>query len=167
MLQKGPNDTFTDNVGRKVNPKGYLVDDEGNLIDREGRKIWQKEHLKNGEPPKYFLFTKFDIDKITGDFELSPLSEPILDQDQDSNLVDRLGRLVNPRGYLVDKDGNIIDKRGKRYFDKIVLSPEGEIPKIFRMQILKTDSGSSLSRLMDEIEKNQPSEIGDDRGDPR
>lgn len=43
-------------------------------------------------------------------------------------------------------------------FDKVVLTPEGEIPKIFRMQILKTDSGSSLSRLMDEIEKNQPSE---------
>merc|ERR550539_411458 len=43
-------------------------------------------------------------------------------------------------------------------FDKVVLSPEGEIPKIFRMQILKTDSGSSLSRLMDEIEKNQPSD---------
>ena len=39
-----------------------------------------------------------------------------------------------------------------------MLSPEGEIPKIFRMQILKTDSGSSLSRLMDEIEKNQPSD---------
>ena len=43
-------------------------------------------------------------------------------------------------------------------FDKVVLSPDGEIPKIFRMQILKTDSGSSLSRLMDEIEKNQPSD---------
>ena len=52
----------------------------------------------------------------------------------------------------------MIDKRGKRMFDKIVLTAEGEIPKIFRMQILKTDSGSSLSRLMDEIERNQPSE---------
>ena len=71
---------------------------------------------------------------------------------------------MNPRGYLVDKDGNIIDKRGKRMFDKNVLSPDGEIPKIFRMQILKTDSGSSLSRLMDEIEQNQPSEIGDENG---
>lgn len=89
--------------------------------------------MKNGEPPKIFLFTKFDIDKITGDFELSPLSEPILDEDANGNLVDRLGRLVNPRGYLVDKDGNIIDKRGKRMFDKNVLSPDGEIPKIFRM----------------------------------
>ena len=54
-------------------------------------------------------------------------------------------------------------------FDKVVLSPDGEIPKIFRMQILKTDSGSSLSRLMDEIEKNQPSEydrVEEDKEEP-
>ena len=43
-------------------------------------------------------------------------------------------------------------------FDKVVLTPDGEIPKIFRMHILKTDSGSELSRLMEDIEKNQPSE---------
>ena len=104
------------------------------------------------------MFTKFNIDNIMGDFEMSPLSEPILDQDQNGNFIDRKGRMVNSRGYLIDKEGNVIDKRGKRMFDKVVLTAEGEIPKIFRMQILKTDSGSSLSRLMDEIEKNQPSE---------
>ena len=80
---------MTDNVGRKVNEKGYLIDQDGNIIDREGRKVWHGDHLKNGEPPKIFLFTKFDIDKITGDFELSPLSEPILDEDANGNLVDR------------------------------------------------------------------------------
>ena len=80
---------MTDNVGRKVNHKGYLIDSDRNIIDREGRKVWQGNHLKNGEPPKIFLFTKFDIDKITGDFELSPLSEPILDEDANGNLVDR------------------------------------------------------------------------------
>ena len=145
-------------MGREVNEKGYLIDIDGNIIDREGKRIFVKEHLKNGEFPKIFLFTKFNVDNITGDFELSPLSEPILDQDNNGNFIDRKGRLVNSRGYLIDRDGNIIDKRGKRMFDKIVLTAEGEIPKIFRMQILKTDSGSSLSRLMDEIEKNQPSE---------
>ena len=145
-------------MGREVNEKGYLIDIDGNIIDREGKRIFVKEHLKNGEFPKIFLFTKFNVDNITGDFELSPLSEPILDQDKNGNFIDRKGRLVNSRGYLIDRDGNVIDKRGKRMFDKIVLTAEGEIPKIFRMQILKTDSGSSLSRLMDEIEKNQPSE---------
>ena len=48
-------------------------------MDREGKRIFQKEHLKNGEFPKIFLFTKFNIDDVTGDFEMSPLSEPILD----------------------------------------------------------------------------------------
>mmetsp|Transcript_22416 Transcript_22416/g.27588 ORF Transcript_22416/g.27588 Transcript_22416/m.27588 type:complete len:387 (+) Transcript_22416:7037-8197(+) len=145
---------FVDNVGRRVNEKGYLVDSDGNIIDREGKRIFVKEHLKNGEFPKIFLFTKFNIDNITGDFEMSPLSEPILDKDKNGNFIDRKGRRVNGRGYLIDPEGNIIDKNGKRMFDKVVLTPEGDIPKIFRMQILKTDSGSSLSRLMEEIEKN-------------
>ena len=89
VLQKSQNDAMVDNVGRRVNHKGYLIDEAGNIIDREGRKIWQGDHLKNGEPPKIFLFTKFDIEKITGDFELSPLSEPILDTDAYGNFVDR------------------------------------------------------------------------------
>ena len=154
ILQRGKGGSYNDNMGRQVNEKGYLIDIDGNIIDREGKRIFVKEHLKNGEFPKIFLFTKFNVDNITGDFELSPLSEPILDQDKNGNFIDRKGRLVNSRGYLIDRDGNVIDKRGKRMFDKIVLTAEGEIPKIFRMQILKTDSGSSLSRLMDEIEKN-------------
>ena len=158
ILQRGHDGSMSDNMGRRVNEKGYLIDNDGNIVDREGKRIFVKEHLKNGEFPKIFLFTKFNIDNITGDFELSPLSEPILEQDKNGNFIDRKGRLVNSRGYLIDQAGNVIDKRGKRMFDKVVLTPEGEIPKIFRMQILKTDSGSSLSRLMDEIEKNQPSE---------
>ena len=158
ILQRGAGGSYTDNVGRSVNEKGYLIDSDGNIIDREGKNIFSNKHLKNGEFPKIFLFTKFNIDNIMGDFEMSPLSEPILDQDKNGNFIDRKGRLVNSRGYLIDAEGNVIDKRGKRMFDKVVLTAEGEIPKIFRMQILKTDSGSSLSRLMDEIEKNQPSD---------
>ena len=45
-------------------------------------------------------------------------------------------------------------------FEKDILDSEGDIPKVFRTGLLKTDSGSSLSRLMSEIEKNQPSEYG-------
>ena len=154
IVQRSENGTLVDNVGRRVNDKGYLIDTDGNIIDREGKRIFVKEHLKNGEFPKIFLFTKFNIDNITGDYEMSPLSEPILEKDANGNFIDRKGRKVNGRGYLIDDEGNIIDKNGKRMFDRIVLTPEGDIPKIFRMQILKTDSGSSLSRLMEEIEKN-------------
>jgi hypothetical protein len=154
ILQRGDNGLCVDNVGRRCNDKGYLTDSDGNIIDREGRVIFVKAHLKSGEFPKIFLFTKFNIDNVLGDFEMSPLSEPILEKDKSGNFIDRRGRMVNSRGYLIDKAGNVIDKYGKPMFDKVVLTPEGEIPKIFRMQILKTDSGSSLSRLMEEIEKN-------------
>jgi len=94
-----------------------------------------------------------------GDFEMSPLTDPILEKDGKGNFIDRRGRLVNARGYLIDKNGNIIDKYGKKMFDKVILSPDGELPKVFRINLLKSDSSSSLSELMREIEKNQPSDF--------
>jgi hypothetical protein len=46
-------------------------------------------------------------------------------------------------------------------FEADILDKEGDIPKVFRTGLLKTDSaGSSMSRLMSEIERNQPSEYG-------
>jgi hypothetical protein len=38
-------------------------------------------------------------------------------------------------------------------FDFALLSPEGEIPQVFRGNQLKDDTGSSISRLMSEIER--------------
>jgi hypothetical protein len=43
-------------------------------------------------------------------------------------------------------------------FDKVVLEEDGEIPSVFRTGLLKSDTASSLSRLMSDIEK-QPSEF--------
>jgi hypothetical protein len=45
-------------------------------------------------------------------------------------------------------------------FDKEILDEEGEIPKVFRTGLLKSDTASSLSRLMSEIERTQPFEEG-------
>ena len=39
-------------------------------------------------------------------------------------------------------------------FDKDILDSDGDIPKVFRTGQLKSDSESSLLRLMSEIEKN-------------
>ena len=50
--------------------------------------------------------------------------------------------------------GLVRDKYGKKMFDKAILTAEGEVPKVFRMNLLKSDSTSSLSELMREIEKN-------------
>ncbi len=85
---------------------------------------------------------------------MDPLGNPILDKGPQGEWIDRDGRRVNQRGYLIDKDGNVIDNRGKRMFEKEVLDSEGEIPKVFRTGLLKSDTASSLSRLMSEIEKN-------------
>lgn len=93
-----------------------------------------------------------------GQFEYDPISEPILDKDANGKLIDNNGQRVNSRGYLIDKDGNVIDTRGYKTFDKNTLDSQGEIPKVFGTGILHSDTASSLSRLMSEIEKNVPSD---------
>ena len=50
------------------------------------------------------------------------------------------------------------DQHGRVVFESCLLSAQGAIPKVFRMEILRVDSGSDLSHLMDQIEKHQPSE---------
>ena len=85
---------------------------------------------------------------------MDPAGNPILDKNENGELIDRDGRRVNERGYLIDSNGNVIDKNNKVMFDKDILDAEGEIPKVFRTGLLKSDTASSLSRLMSEIERN-------------
>lgn len=66
---------------------------------------------------------------------------------------------MNSKGYLIDKEGNVINKNNKTMFKKQMLDHEDDIPKVFRTGLLKSDTASSLSRLMSEIERNQPSEF--------
>jgi hypothetical protein len=111
------------------------------------------------EIPKILPFTKFNVKNILGDFEMDPVGNPILDKDANGNLIDRQGKRVNAKGYLIDNKGNVINKNGKVMFEKELLDNEGDIPKVFRTGLLKSDTASSLSRLMSEIERNQPSEF--------
>lgn len=90
---------------------------------------------------------------------MDPLGNPILEKDNNGNLIDRKGQRVNSRGYLIDKNGNVINKEGKMMFKKKLLDSEDDIPKVFRTGLLKSDTASSLSRLMSEIERNQPSDF--------
>ena len=60
---------------------------------------------------------------------------------------------------MIDEHGNVINKNGKKMFSKELLDAEGDIPKVFRTGLLKSDTASSLSRLMSEIEKNQLSDF--------
>jgi hypothetical protein len=95
---------------------------------------------------------------------MDPLGNPILEPcpEHPSLRLDRDGKLVNQRGYLVNSQGDVMDKRGRGtiMFPAQILDSEGDIPKVFRTGLLKSDTASSLSRLMSEIEKNQPFEEG-------
>lgn len=151
---------LVDNLGRRVNEKGYLIDENGNIIDISGKQLWKRTDLKSGEFPKIFPFTKFNINRVQGDFEMDPSGNPILSRNPSgSGLVDRKGRMVNERGYLIDIKGNVIDIRGKLMFDKIVLETDGEIPAVFRTGFLKSETGSELSQLMSDLDKHAPSEL--------
>jgi len=141
-----------------------LSDEFGNVIDKDGRQIFERKHLKDDEIPKIFPFTKFNIKNVLGDFEMDPLGNPILDKDKQGNYIDRNGKRVNGKGYLIDNDGNVINKHGRLMFEKHLLDNEGDIPKVFRTGLLKSDTASSLSRLMSEIGKNQLSDFDQEEG---
>lgn len=159
-LKKNAQGQHFDKFGRLVNQKGYLIDINGNIVDKDGKKIFEKRQISpNGEIPKIFPFTKFNINNILGDFEMDPVGNPILEKRSDGQFYDRQGRRVNSRGYFIDVSGNVIDKKGKIMFNKELLEADGEIPEVFRSGLLKSDSASSLSRLMSEIERNQPEEV--------
>ena len=113
MDKKG---NITDNIGRSINSKGYLVDEFGNVIDNDAKIIFEKRHLLEDEIPKIFPFTRFNIKSVMGDFEVDPLGNPILENLGDGQYRDLKGQAVNAKGYLVDKNGNIINKNGKLQF---------------------------------------------------
>ena len=137
-----------------VNQKGYIVTRDGHICSREGKVLFLKSHLKNGEFPKILPFTRFNINRIMGEVDMDPGGQPILGRNERGRPCDKQGRLVNAKGFLVDKNRNIVDVRGKQVFDNALLEHNGDIPEIFRSNILRSDSQSSLSRFMSEIDRD-------------
>ena len=72
-----------------VNERGYLIDESGNIVDRDRKKMFEARFLKNGEFPKIFPFTRFNIKRILGNFEMDPLGNPILEKGPNGELLDR------------------------------------------------------------------------------
>jgi hypothetical protein len=64
---------------------------------------------KDGEFPKIFPFTKFNIDLITGCLDRDVNGKLIILEGNKGETVDQDGRRVNAKGYLIDKVGNVID----------------------------------------------------------
>jgi hypothetical protein len=160
ITQNNGSGKLLDNLGRAVNEKGYLIDEQGNIIDINQRQIWKRTDLKNGEFPKIFPFTKFNIQRIQGDFDSNTNGTPVLKKNSSGQFTDKKGRLVNIKGYLIDKHGNVVDHHGKIMFEKHILEDDEEIPQVFRTGMLRSDTASSLSRLMSEIERGNQSEYG-------
>ena len=108
---------------------------------------------REGEPPKIFHFSEFDIDRVRGDYDVDYNGSPKLTRTAAPNQYkDRRGNLVNQHGYLIDHDNNIIDENGDRVFSKHALTEDGNIPKVYRDGLPKDNSDSSLSDMMREIE---------------
>ena len=144
IITKNSKDGLIDNLGRRVNEKGYLIDKQGNIVDVNGKQLWKKEHLKNGEFPKIFPFTKFSQKKVLGSIDYNSQGKPILKK-QGSGYIDKKGRSINSSGYLIDKNGNVVDQKGKLMFEKNTLDAHGDIPPVFRSGLLLNETDSNPS----------------------
>lgn len=51
------NNMTCDLNNHKVNPKGYLLDNFGNIVNKKGEIIWRSHECMYNEPPKIFKFT--------------------------------------------------------------------------------------------------------------
>ena len=132
--------------GRRVNIKGYLLDERGNIIDKSGSIIWRSHELMYNEPPKIFPYSEFSMNWIKGNMDRDVTKNPKHDDEFDLD-----GHRINTMGYLIDDKENVVDVfRGAIMFKKDILEDkygqESEIPYIFR-------SGKLLQPQMDEIEK--------------
>ena len=55
MLQKTRDGHLVDSKGRRVNSKGYLIDDLGNIVNKRKGKVFDRRLLEDdGEIPKVF-----------------------------------------------------------------------------------------------------------------
>lgn len=122
---------YKDLGGHLINTKGYLIDTEGNIVNRAGKVIWRKCELKNGEFPKIFAFSKFNMSLVKGSFETGEDCKPILKRSPSGSLQDDNGVRVNKYGFLIDTQGNIVDKNGNVMFEKQILSADGKLPSLF------------------------------------
>ena len=66
----------------------------GDLL-REAAATFLKAQLKNGEFPKIFPFTRFNINRIIGEVEMDPGGQPMLHKNDRGDTVDKQGRLCN------------------------------------------------------------------------
>ncbi|CAI2372672.1 unnamed protein product [Moneuplotes crassus] len=140
------NITYEDIFQRKVNKRGYLIDEYGNIISNTGNILFQESEIKeDGEIPKIFPFTNFQISTIKGNLEENSTGRVrILEEDSNGGAIDNHDRRVNSKGYYTDEEGNILDRNGNIVIESYLVAENGEIPKIFRSGLLCKESESTM-----------------------
>lgn len=161
------NEQLVDKKGRPINAKGYLTDGPtGNVISNDGTLLFEKHEIApDGEIPKILPYSKFNIDEIRGDLEKDEYGKvKVIHENEKGEILDNQKRRVNAKGYLIDNEGNILDQKGNRVFDCELIDETGEIPRVFRIGLLRSDSTTSLNRFLEELE-NLKQNLGLDEPD--
>lgn len=121
--------------GKPVNKKGYLVNDNGDVIDnRASLVMFAKSALDtDGEIPSPHWEERYNFNPhdVTGHFEWGINGKPILSWDPSGVFKDKYGAPVNQHGRRVDPWGNIVNKYGWKTFDKSMLGSDGDIPELY------------------------------------
>ena len=157
IYERNSEGLLIDRRARRVNRKGYLVDDVGNVIDFRGTLVFERRHLTSeGEFPKIFPFSKFDYESIVGSLVRDMKGRVVPSRNPEGDFMDSEGRLVNERGYLVDERDNVIDFRGNFVFKAAALEISGEIPRVYRIGILRSASHMSMEKAASPGSINSP-----------
>jgi hypothetical protein len=81
-----------------VNRSGFLVDPDGNLVDRKGRKkLDRRQLIKNDDLPLLLNYKgkKFDIRDVIGDFDRDKNNGDAIIKSDGNAFRDKQNRLVN------------------------------------------------------------------------
>lgn len=155
QIDEEGNSKHVDKKNREVTPTGYLLDGKGNVISHDGTVLFLRHELGDqGEIPKILPYSKFNIDEIRGDLEKDENGRiRHIHESEKGEILDNQKRRVNVKGYLIDNEGNILDQRKNRVFDCELIDETGEIPRVFKIGLLRSDSTTSLNRFLEELEK--------------
>jgi hypothetical protein len=114
---------YVDKRERRVNERGYLIDPTtGDIIEmHEKKKMFDKEEIdERGEIPAPYCVEKHNFNpfKLRGDFDIDrQTKKPKIMRNNKGDLVDKLGRKVNMKGWLINKEGHVVDFMNVKKFD--------------------------------------------------